>query len=52
MEDARHGKIVGVIHFAKNFSKSFQMRLEKGNSIDDGSLKTSQIDVWLDMSSM
>ncbi|KRT81367.1 hypothetical protein AMK59_5794, partial [Oryctes borbonicus] len=50
LKDAEHGKIVGVMYFAQNFSESFQTRLEKGNSIDDGSLDTSQIKVWLDMS--
>lgn len=51
MDDAKHGKIIGVMYFARNFSDSFQERLVKGNSIDDYSLDASQIKVWLDMSS-
>ncbi|KAK9730736.1 ABC transporter [Popillia japonica] len=50
VNDASHGKIIGVLHISQNFSESYKDRLVKGGDADDGTLDSSQIKVWLDMS--
>ncbi|XP_063926637.1 ABC transporter G family member 20-like [Zophobas morio] len=50
MADARHGKVVGVMFLAENFTESFEARIEKGRSVDPAALSLSEIKIWLDMS--
>lgn len=51
-EDIRSGKIVGALYIANNFSESFEKRLHDGNDVDTNIIESSQIQVWLDLSSM
>ncbi|XP_017786452.1 PREDICTED: ABC transporter G family member 23-like [Nicrophorus vespilloides] len=50
LEDVTHGRIIGVMFMADNFTKAFEARLHKGRKISDETLENSQIQVWLDMS--
>lgn len=51
MEDAKHGKAVGVLYMAENFTETFEQRLSDGRSAENDTLEFSQLKVWLDMSS-
>lgn len=48
----REGKIWCVLHFAENYTSSLFGRLEMGQSTDDGTVDSSIVNVWMDMSSM
>ncbi|XP_044267238.1 ABC transporter G family member 20-like [Tribolium madens] len=50
LEDARHGKVVGVMYMAENFTESFEARIEDGRNVEAEVLSFSEIKVWLDMS--
>ncbi|XP_018577430.1 ABC transporter G family member 23 isoform X2 [Anoplophora glabripennis] len=50
IESVKHGKVVGVLYIAQNFTASAEERIEKGKDIDDEVLDFSEIKVWLDMS--
>lgn len=43
------GEVVGVVHFAKNFSKAFEERRDNTGFLEEGSLDSSEIQIWLDM---
>ncbi|RZC34174.1 ABC transporter G family member, partial [Asbolus verrucosus] len=51
LESIKHGKVVGVLYMAENFTESFEDRIEEGRNIDAEVLDFSEIKVWLDMSS-
>lgn len=50
-EDAMHGKVYGVMHFAQNFSEALELRGEDGRDASNETLEFSTIKVRLDMSS-
>ncbi|CAH1102721.1 unnamed protein product [Psylliodes chrysocephalus] len=49
-EDAMHGKVYGVMHFAQNFSEALELRGEDGRDASNETLEFSTIKVRLDMS--
>lgn len=51
LEDVRHGKVVGVMYMAENFTESFEDRINEGKNVDAEVLDFSEIKVWMDMSS-
>ncbi|XP_051164491.1 ABC transporter G family member 23 isoform X2 [Leptopilina boulardi] len=42
-------KVVGVIHFAKNFSQAFEEKRDSTDYLDEGSIEASEIPIFLDM---
>nr|XP_022905336.1 ABC transporter G family member 20-like isoform X2 [Onthophagus taurus] len=50
MEDAIHGKVVGVLYISKTFTEALRERMENNHKIDNETLSLSEIKVWLDMS--
>lgn len=51
IEEIKSGNVVGIIYMAGNYSESYEKRFHQGRNLDNESLDTSQIKVWLDMSS-
>jgi ABC-type multidrug transport system permease subunit len=48
--DAKKGKIVGLIHFAMNFSRATNVINEKSNAIDSATFENGAIKIHLDQS--
>jgi ABC-2 family transporter protein len=48
--DARRGKIMGVIHFEKNFTESLSNLRDDGRNANLGSFKNSEIKIYMDKS--
>lgn len=48
--DVRKGKILGIIHFGKNFSRALQRRLEDMRFVEEENIIMGEIQIWLDMS--
>lgn len=46
--DAKHGRLIGVIVFKHNFTDSYMDVNENGRDAEDGSLENKNIDVFLD----
>ncbi|XP_043476598.1 ABC transporter G family member 23 isoform X2 [Leptopilina heterotoma] len=42
-------KVVGVVHFAKNFSRAFEEKRDSTNYLDEGTIAASEIPIFLDM---
>lgn len=51
LDDIRHGKVVGALYMADNFSSSLEARLTTGKDIEPEIVGFSEVKVWLDMSS-
>lgn len=51
-KDAKKGKIIGFIHFAKNFTESLNTVQTEGRATDDASVANSRIDVRMDQSDL
>lgn len=50
-EGVRNGKAAGVLYMASNFTISLENRTNLGKDTEDDVLSTSEIQVWMDMSS-
>lgn len=51
-DDIKHGKIIGVLNFAKDFTRSLEGRINNSTlDLSDQDLDSSEIKVWMDMSS-
>lgn len=48
--DARKGKVMGVIYFAKNFTESLTEIRDDGRNADEGSFANSEIQIFMDKS--
>lgn len=48
--DARRGKVMAVIHFAKNFTESIMNLRDEGRNADEGSFASSEIKIYMDKS--
>lgn len=42
-------KVVGIIHFAKNFSRAFEEKRDSTDYLDEGTIEASEIPIFLDM---
>ena len=51
MNAAKSGQTLGVVHFGRNFSQEFQLRVNKSADVDITSVIGSQINIHLDWSS-
>ncbi|KAL7040383.1 hypothetical protein ACKWTF_000370 [Chironomus riparius] len=50
--DAKKGKIIGFLYFAKNFTESLDTVQRVGRDADDGSADNSRIDIYMDHSDL
>lgn len=50
--DAKKGKIIGFMYFARNFSESLNAVQESGRFADDGSAQNSRIEIRMDQSDL
>jgi hypothetical protein len=50
--DAKKGKIIGFVHFYKNFTESLDLVQTEGRSADDGSADASRIEIFMDQSDL
>jgi hypothetical protein len=48
--DAKRGKVMAVIYFAKNFTESLTKIRDDGRNADSGSFKSSEIQIYMDKS--
>lgn len=48
--DARKGKIMGVVYFAKNFTKSMEHVRDEGRYAEQGSILNAEIQIYMDKS--
>jgi len=48
--DAKKGKVMGVIHFAKNFTESLTNLRDDGRNANEGSFRSSEIKIYMDKS--
>jgi ABC-2 family transporter protein len=51
-DDAKKGKIIGFVHFARNFTESLDAVQTLGKSADDGSAENSRIVIRMDQSDL
>lgn len=42
-------KVVGVMHFAKNFSAAFELRRDSTDHLAEENIEASEISIFLDM---
>jgi hypothetical protein len=50
--DAKRGKIIGFMHFEKNFTESLDTVQREGREADDGSADNSRIQIYMDQSDL
>lgn len=50
--DAKRGKIIGFMYFAKNFTEALDTVQRDGRDADDGSADNSRIDIYMDHSDL
>lgn len=51
-DDAKRGKIIGFMYFARNFTESLDMVQTNGRFSDDGSADNSRIQIYMDQSDL
>lgn len=51
-KDAKRGKIIGFMHFARNFTEALDAVQREGRFSDDGSADNSRIQIFMDQSDL
>lgn len=51
-DDAKRGKIIGFMYFARNFTEALDMVQTNGRFSDDGSADNSKIQIYMDQSDL